>query len=118
MKAETLITLQNWILKIGVRASILLVLIGGCVYLYYFGSQPHVMPATIVEKQQHILEFKVIEYGFCSLIAIQFIRLFFVCLIFLIKRNYSFMLISLFVLVFILFSMFSPFIDIKLFNKT
>lgn len=117
MDIETLITLQNQILKIGVRVSILLVLIAGGMYLYSHGLQPHAVPNAIVENPSITLELKIVEYGFYTLILIQFMRLFFVCTIFLLKKNFLFLLMSLFVFGFILFAMFAPFFDIKLFEK-
>lgn len=115
MKTEGLIKLQNWILKVGVRISILLVLIGGSIYLFNQGLQPHVIPAIISVNQYSALELKIIEYGLYTILLVQFIRLFFVCVIFIIKRNFLFLFMSIGVLAFILFAMFAPFFDIEIF---
>ncbi len=107
MKTHTLIELQNRVLEIGVRLSILMVFIGAGVYLFYYGSQPHIMP-SIVTKKTFILEFKIVEYGLYTLILIQFTRLFFVLAVFFLKRDFLFFSVSIFVLGFLGFSMFFP----------
>jgi hypothetical protein len=105
--------LKNWFLKIGMGLSILLVLIGGGIYLFDHGSQPYVIHHTLVENKP-LIELKIIKYGLYMLILVQLIQLLFICGIFLIKRNLLSFFMSIFVVAFISFSIFSSFFSTQI----
>jgi len=94
MMVQPLMSIQKMVLDIGVKLSILLIAGGGILSL-----------ADI--------ETKGIQYGLWVLIGAQFVRLIFVIIEFILKKDFLWVLMSSFVLLVLLFSLFfhtAPFI--------
>lgn len=108
----------GWLLRIGVSASMLVVLFGGILYIYRHGhSHPDyktfkgvpgfVHPANIIPS---ILQFKgqaMIQAGIILLIATPVLRVIFSAIGFILEKDRLYTVISIIVLLVILFSMLS-----------
>ena len=106
MNMNDIVNFQMKLLKIAMWTSIFLVMLGGCLYLYQYGSNLPSDHLILAKRLVPGFELQFVKAGLYLLILIQFVRIFFIIGIFHLKKNFLFIGLSLFILLILVISMF------------
>lgn len=115
LSEKTMDNVIGIILMAGTWLSVLLVAIGSAMYLSMYGHeswqqeslQAHIHPTTIKFIWQFALSFSslgIIELGLLLLVGTQIIRVALLCFYYTATKDYTFTLISLFILIMLIYS--------------